>query len=75
MFVIVTLLVNKYNATRAIKNYVFEVEQLAGERIVYWRNDGGGEFLNKEVEKFFTEWGISLKKIVRYFHEQVGIIE
>lgn len=36
---------------------------------------GGGEFLNKELESFFTTQGISLEKTLRYFHEQAGIIE
>lgn len=74
-FVRVTPLVNKYDATAAIKQYVAEVERLTGEKIKYWRNDGGGEFLNKELNNFFTEKGISLEKTVRYFHEQAGIIE
>lgn len=74
-FVRVTPLINKYDAAGVIKKYVAEVERLTGERIVYWRNDGGGEFLNKELESFFTSHGISLEKTIRYFHEQAGVIE
>lgn len=74
-FVRVTPLINKYDATGVIKRYVAEVERLTDLRIVYWRNDGGGEFLNKELETFFTSHGISLEKTIRYFHEQAGIIE
>lgn len=36
---------------------------------------GGGEFLNKELESFFTEKGISLEKTLCYFNEQAGVIE
>lgn len=74
-FVRVLPLVNKYDATSVIKNYIAEVERLTGEKILYWRNDGGGEFLNKSLETFFTEKGISLEKTLRYHHKQAGIIE
>lgn len=74
-FVRVSPLVNKYDATSVIKNYVAKVERLTGHKIVYWRNDGGGEFLNKALETFFFERGISLEKTLRYFHEQAGVIE
>lgn len=74
-FVRVTPLINKYNATGVIKRYVAEVERLTGQKIKYCRNNGGGEFLNKELENFFGSHGISLEKTLRYFHEQAGIIE
>lgn len=74
-FVQVTPLINKYDATGVIKRYVAEVERLTGKKIMYWRNDGGGEFLKKELETFFTSHGISLEKTLRYFHEQAGVIE
>lgn len=74
-FVRVSPLVNKYDATSVVKSYVAEVERLTGEKIVYWRKDGGGEFLNKSLETFFVEKGISLEKTLRYHHEQAGIIE
>lgn len=52
-----------------------EVERLTGSKIVFWRNDGGGEFLNKALESFFVERGISLEETLRYFHEQAGVVE
>lgn len=74
-FVCVTPLINKYDATGVIKRYVAEVERLMGEKIVCWRNAGGGEFLNKELGSFFTSHGILLDKTLRYFHKQAGVIE
>lgn len=41
-FVRVTPLVNKFDATGVIKRYVAEVERLTGQKIIYWRNNGGG---------------------------------
>lgn len=64
-FVRVTPLINKYNAAGLIKQYVVEVERLTSNKILYWRNDGGGESLNKELEMFFVTHGILLEKTLR----------
>lgn len=74
-FARVTPLINKYCATGVIKRYVAEVERLTGSKPLSWRNNAEGQFLNKELEIFFLEHGISLEKTLRYFHEHEGIIE
>lgn len=74
-FVCVSPLINKYDATSVMKNYVAEVERLASSKITYWSNEGGGELLNKASEYFFMAKVILIEKTLHYFHEQDGIIE
>lgn len=49
-FVKVYTIVNKYDVTGIVKQYVAEAERLTGLKVTYWRNDrGGGKFLNNKL--------------------------
>lgn len=52
-----------------------EAERLTGLKVVYWRNNRGGEFLNTEIVSHLQGLGITLEKTIRYFHKQAGVVE
>lgn len=33
---------NKYEVTGLVKRFIAEAERLTGNKVKYWRNDGGG---------------------------------
>lgn len=66
---------NKYDVTGIVKRFIAESERLTGLKVITWRNDGGGEFLNTELQKHMQDLGITLEKTIRYFHEQAGVVE
>jgi transposase InsO family protein len=43
--------------------------------ILRFRTDNGGEYVNKEIETFFSESGISHDRTVPYSHESNGVAE
>ena len=75
VFVKIYTIINKYNVTGIVKRYIAEAERLTGQRVIRWRNNGGGEFLNAELKDHFQKLGIVMEKTLPYFHEQAGLIE
>lgn len=69
------LLKHKHEATGLIKIYVKEAERRTGRKVLFWRTDGGGEFVNKALSNFFKEQGIVVHQSMPYAHEQNGTIE
>lgn len=69
------LLKSKDESTGLIKGYIAEAERRTGKKVIFWRTDGGGEFINKALNAFFKEKGISVQNSQPYAHEQAGIIE
>lgn len=74
-FMMTFLLKHKDEAPAQIKNYVAEAERRTGAKVLFWRTDGGGEFVNKILKKYFSEKGITVQNSLPYAHEQNGIIE
>lgn len=74
-YVKVYTIVNKYDVTGLVKRYIAESERLTGFKVVIWRNDGGGEFLNTELQSHLQALGITVEKTIPYFHEQAGVVE
>lgn len=66
---------NKYEVTGLVKRFIAEAERLTGKKVKYWRNDGGGEFLNEELTNHLQELGVTLEKTIPYFHEQAGTVK
>lgn len=74
-YVKVYTITNKYETAGLVKFYIAESERLTGFKVVVWRNDGGGEFLNTELQDHLQKLGITVEKTIRYFHEQAGVVE
>lgn len=74
-YVKVYTIIHKYDVTGLVKRYIAESERLTGFKVVIWRNDGGGEFLNTEMQSHLQELGLTLEKTILYFHEQAGVVE
>lgn len=74
-FVKIYTINNKYDVTSLVKRYIAEAERLTGFKVIRWRNDGGGEFMNAELSENLSKLGIVVEKTLPYFHEQAGVIE
>jgi transposase InsO family protein len=74
-FAWVYLLKNKSDAAKAIKDFVRKAERQHKTKILRFRTDNGGEYVNKEIETFFSESGISHNRTVPYSHESNGVAE
>lgn len=66
---------NKFDVPSIIKTYIPEAERMTGMKLLYWRTDRGGEFINKTLGSYFREKGIHVQKTMPYFHEQNGNAE
>lgn len=74
-FLMTFLLKFKSEAPALVKGYIAEAERRTGCKVLFWRTDGGGEFVNKILKTFFIEKGISVQNSLPYVHEQNGIVE
>lgn len=61
-FVKIYTIVNKYEGTGLVKHFIAKAERLTGSKVVYWRSDGGGEFLNEELSSHLAKLGITMEK-------------
>lgn len=74
-FTTVYFLKHKNEATSLIKTYIeFTKTQLARKPKIF-RSDGGGEYINKELEEYLNSEGIIFQRTVPYTPEQNGIAE
>lgn len=69
------LLKNKHDTAGIVKSYIPEAERRTGQKLIHWRTDGGGEFVNKILASYFSEKGINVQRSMPYVHEQNGNIE
>jgi transposase InsO family protein len=65
----------KEHAEKCIKDFVRKRERQTGRKIQCFWNDGGGEYVNKNIEKFYSENGIDHIIVPPYHHETNGIGE
>lgn len=65
----------KSDALKAIKEFVTKVEKQHDAKVKKFRNDNGGEYVNKEARKYFLEKGIVVETIPPYSHESNGVAE
>ena len=66
----------KSDATPVIKNFVRKQQRQHPEQpILRFRTDNGGEYVNKELEQFFTTEGITHELTPPYSHESNGVAE
>lgn len=63
------LLKSKNEAGPLIKTYVAEAERITGRKLIRWRTDNGGEFVNQMMMNFFSGKGIVIQNSLPYFHE------
>jgi transposase InsO family protein len=61
------------DAEKFIKDFVRKRERQTGRKIKCFWDDGGGEYVNTTVEKFYSENGIDHIIIPPYHHETNGI--
>lgn len=69
------LLKSNNEAGPLIRTYIAEAERLTGLKIICWRTDNGGEFVNQMMKTFFGGKGISIQNSLPYFHEQNSSIK
>lgn len=68
-------IVHKYEVAGIVKSFIAEAERITGHKVVRWRNDGGGEFMNAELTTHLQKLGITVEKTIAYFHEQAGTVK
>ena len=74
-YTVTFLLKQKSEATNRIKAYVRWTENRFGRKMQIIRSDGGGEFDNKEVRKFYQDEGIKPQFTTPYSPQQNGVAE
>jgi len=71
----VRFLHTKDDAITAIQAFIKERETQDSARVLRFRTDGGGEYVNKDLIKFFKDKGIIHELTPPYSHESNGIAE
>jgi len=71
----IALLNTKDGAIKAFESYRARAEKSSGKVIKVFRNDGGGEYLNREFKKYLTEAGIQHIVSPPYTPSQNGLAE
>lgn len=71
----ITLLKQKSDALTAIKEFVTRVEKQHHTKVKRFRNDNGGEYVNKMSEQYFLEKGIKVELTPPYSHKSNGVAE
>ena len=71
----VNFLYKKSDATRFIKAFCEQVHTSTERYPRSFRTDQGGEYVNKELEAYFTEKGIKHQTTAAYSHESNGTAE
>lgn len=74
-FTVTYLLKHKWEAAESIKAYVQWVENNFGRKPRIIRSDGGGEFNNTELRKFYQAEGIQPQFSTPYSPQQNGVAE
>ena len=74
-FAWVYLLKRKSDAAKVLKDFVRKVERQQNTKILRFRSDNGGQYVNTEIETFFSELGIIHDRTVPYSHESNEVAE
>lgn len=74
-YTVVCLLKNKSEAAGKIKQYVRWVENFFGRKPLVIRSDRGGEYVNRELRKFFEAKGIHAQYTTPYSPQQNDVAE
>jgi Reverse transcriptase (RNA-dependent DNA polymerase)/gag-polypeptide of LTR copia-type/GAG-pre-integrase domain len=74
-YVKVKLLKSKNEACTALKTFIERAEVETGERVNYFRSDGGGEYGSKELATYFESKGIHHEKTNAYTPQENGVAE
>lgn len=74
-YTVTFLLKQKSEAADRIKVYVRWTENQFGRKMQVIRSDGGGEFDNKDLRKFYREEGIRAQFTTPYSPQQNGVAE
>ncbi|KXJ68687.1 hypothetical protein RP20_CCG002152 [Aedes albopictus] len=74
-YTVVYLLRRKSEAAGRIKEYMRNVENLFGRQPKVIRSDGGGEYVNNELHRFFADQGIRAQYTTAYTPQQNGVAE
>lgn len=73
-FTWVFFLQKKNDANGVIIRWIKE-QKTRGNVVLRWRNDGGGEYINDELDSFFGSEGIKQEVTPPYSHESNGVAE
>ena len=71
----VNYLKKKSEVVRKAKNFISWVKNQRGHYPKNLHTDGGGEYINRELQKFCVKLGINLEQTEAYSPEQNGIAE
>lgn len=74
-YVVVFLLRKKSEAASKIKQYVRWVKNEFGRKPLVIRSDGGGEYMNRELQAFYESEGIKAQFTTPYSPQQNGVAE
>lgn len=74
-YTVVCLLTKKSDVTNCIKRYVAHVKTRFGRAPCVIRSDGGGEYVNKELQAFYAIEGIQAQCTTAYSPQQNGVAE
>ncbi|KFM74814.1 Copia protein, partial [Stegodyphus mimosarum] len=66
---------NKNESFYNFKNYHRQMERLTNRKLISIRTDNGGEFCNKQFERYLAENGISVERTNAYTPEENGVCE
>ncbi|KAG8955677.1 hypothetical protein FRC04_007668 [Tulasnella sp. 424] len=65
----------KSDASETIKQYIITSERQTGKKVKRLRDDKGGEYMSKDLQKFLNERGIVREQTVRATPSQNGVAE
>lgn len=74
-YITVYLLKKKSEAPGRIQQYVRWVENCFGRKPLVIRSDGGGEYVNRELQEFYAAEGIKAQYTTPYSPQQNGVAE
>lgn len=74
-YTVVYLLRKKSEAASKIKEYVRWVKNVFGRKPLVIRSDGGGEFMNRDLQAFYESEGIKAQFTTPYSPQQNGVAE
>ncbi len=66
---------SKTEVPELLKDLIALIETQHGTKVTRLRSDGGTEFVNKSMNKFYKEKGIRAQKSNSYYHEENGAAE
>ncbi|KAG8949046.1 hypothetical protein FRC04_009120 [Tulasnella sp. 424] len=65
----------KSDSAEIIENYIKKIQRQTGKKVKMVRDDKGGEYMSKKLQRFFEEEGIIREQTVRATPSQNGVAE